>query len=239
MMARTGAPMPTPLALTLAALLAAGEAAAQDAADARPPVGAAEGSALFVEGRLGGAVCGFCGPVFGVAAGGRTGPLVAALLAETTLSPVESFPSEVEPAVYRFTSFLGGSAGAALRVGRTLRVQLDGELGLQHTRTSGEYLGGRTWSDGAWAPFAGGRARIELPFVGEQGAIGLSAFVREPLRSTCVDVGEACHRLGTTIGVVLHGSVALWRSGRAASATRASAEVESSDPGGGPPPTRR
>jgi hypothetical protein len=161
-------------------------------------------------------VCGFCGPVLGIAAGGRAGPLVAGAFAETTLSPVESFPSDTEPAVNRFTSFAGGFAGAALRLGLRVRLGVDGELGLQRSRARVEYLDGVERTGSATVAYAGGRVKIDLPFAQDQGAIGLSAFVREPLRTACVDVGETCDDLGTTVGVVLHGSIALWRRGTGA-----------------------
>lgn len=183
-----------------------------------PLLAAPEGTALFVEGRLG-AAWDFGGAMLGLAAGGRAGPLVAGAFAEVAVIPFENFPSETAPAEARSSAFAGGFAGAAARLGRRGRVELDGEIGVRRSYLRVDHWHADDVSDSASVAFAGGRVKLDLGL--EPIAFGVSAFVREPLHKACVDVGDGCERLGTTVGVVLHGSFTFLRRGAAASTSTA------------------
>jgi hypothetical protein len=145
------------------------------------------------------------------------GPFVAGGFAEASALPFETFPSETAPADKR-SAFGGRLRGATARVSAHARVEVDAELAPRGVGSRSSTTTEPSASTEAVA-FAGARAKIEWSSAVGAGALGLSAFVREPLRTRCVDVGYGCERLGATVGVVVHGSVAVWRRGTETAAT--------------------
>jgi hypothetical protein len=184
---------------------------------AAPPLSAPEGSFLALEGRVGGAACGFCGLVLGGAVYGSRGPLLAGAFAEVSAFPAMDVAGN--PAELRSAAYLGGVAGTHANVGPRLRIGAAAEGGFELARSQISYEEGQSGpahGGEAWVPFVGARAMVGLRRPRGEAVLGMAAFVREPLRSTCVDVGIHCDRVGTTVGVVVQLSGAFWRSGAAA-----------------------
>ncbi len=182
-----------------------------------PPLSAPRATTLSVEGRFGAPRCIYCeGLLVGVAAKARLGPICAGAFTEAVFFPDMDPPRPTadDPVIEtRESVFLGGFAGAAADVGRRGRIELQAEAGLQRANA---VIGLYEASDELSVrhlPFAGARLVLAFHSAADDIELGLAAFVREPLRSTCVPTSLGCEQVGRTVGLALQGSIAFARRG--------------------------
>jgi hypothetical protein len=197
-------------ALVLAASLAAPPAAAP-AGETRPAaekphplLGAPAGSGFSLEGRAGGATCGYCGLMLGGAVVWRDRAAFVGAFVEVAAPVGESGPRSAALAVGSY--FFGAHAGVVGELPGGHRIGMAPEVGVQLASAHAVHPAGLTRSQAI--PIVGGRATVDFRL--DSGTLlGLAVFVRQPLTDPCMDVGLGCKKVATTYGLVIQGTLDL------------------------------